>query len=68
MKVNRENGEDEVAEIRVEPKRRSPLPWILGLLLLAVIAFVAYRMFAGNRDAGGAAGNGGAVVVDSARP
>ena len=57
-----------MAEIRVEPKRRSPLPWILGLLLLAVIAFVAYRMLAGGKGAGGAAGNDGTVVVDTARP
>jgi hypothetical protein len=63
-----EPGEDEVAEIRVERRKRSPLPWILGLLLLAVIAFVAYRMFGAGRGPAGAAGSDGTVVVDTARP
>lgn len=32
-----------MAEIHVERKGRSPLPWILGLLLLAALAFMLLR-------------------------
>lgn len=32
-----------MAEINVERKRKSPLPWILGLLVLAVLAYFLLR-------------------------
>lgn len=32
-----------MAEINIERKRRNLLPWILGLLALAVIAFLLMR-------------------------
>lgn len=33
-----------MAEIHVQPKKKSPLPWILlGLLILAIIAFFLLR-------------------------
>jgi hypothetical protein len=53
-----------VAEINVERKPRNLLPWILGVLLLAALAFVLWRYVGG----GGDAAPDGAVVVDSATP
>lgn len=53
-----------MAEISVERKPRNPLPWILALLLLAVLAFVLWRYVGG----GGSDADGGAVVVDSVTP
>lgn len=32
-----------MAEINIERKKRSPLPWILGLLALALLAFFLMR-------------------------
>ena len=40
-----------MAEIPVERKPRSPLPLILGILLLAVVAFLAWRYLGGNTPA-----------------
>jgi hypothetical protein len=39
----------EMADINIEKKRRSPLPWILGLLALALLAFMLMR--GGDDDA-----------------
>ena len=57
--------EAEVAEIRVERKQRSVLPWVLGVLVLAVIAFAVFRVMGGNKAA--AAASEPAVQVDSAK-
>ena len=38
-----------MAEIPVERKPRSPLPLILGILLLAVVAYFAWRYLGANR-------------------
>ncbi len=38
-----------MADINIEKKRRSPLPWILGLLALALLAFMLMR--GGDDDA-----------------
>ena len=32
-----------MADINIERKRKSPLPWILGLLALALLAFMLLR-------------------------
>jgi hypothetical protein len=32
-----------MADINIERKRKSPLPWILGLLVLALLAFLLMR-------------------------
>ena len=32
-----------MAEINIERKKRSPLPWIVGVLALALIAFLLMR-------------------------
>jgi hypothetical protein len=32
-----------MADINIERKKRSPLPWILGLLALALLAFLLMR-------------------------
>jgi len=32
-----------MADINIERKKRSPLPWILGLLALALLAFFLLR-------------------------
>jgi hypothetical protein len=40
-----------VAEIPVERKPRSPLPLILGIVLLAVVAFFAWRYLSSERPA-----------------
>jgi hypothetical protein len=56
----------EVAEIKVERRERSVLPWIVGLIALALIAFAAYRVL-GTRGGAAVAGDNN-VVVDSARP
>lgn len=54
-----------MAEIRVERKeRRSMLPWILGLLLLALVLWGIAEM-AGRDDA---AGDAGASAVDTIVP
>ncbi|MDB4947706.1 MAG: hypothetical protein JWM27_355 [Gemmatimonadetes bacterium] len=58
-----------MAEIKVERKRRSVLPWVLGILALAVIAFVVFRVFGGDGGPGNVvAGGDSTVVVDTARP
>jgi hypothetical protein len=33
----------DMADINIERKRKSPLPWILGLLALALLAFLLMR-------------------------
>jgi hypothetical protein len=33
----------DMADINIERKRKSPLPWILGLLALALLAFMLLR-------------------------
>lgn len=40
-----------MAEINIERKRRNLLPWILGLLALAIIAFLLMRSRGGGDDA-----------------
>jgi hypothetical protein len=50
-----------VAEISVERKPRNPLPLIVGLLLLAAIAFVVWKYVGGEQSAGADA----PAVVDS---
>jgi hypothetical protein len=55
-----------VAEIKVERRERSPLPWIIGIILLAVIAFAAYRML--GPGSGNASSPDNKVVVDTAKP
>ena len=40
-----------MAEITVERKPRSPLPLILGVLLLAVVAFFVWRYMGSNQTA-----------------
>ena len=50
-----------MAEINVERKARSPLPWILGLLLLAILAFFLWR----SMDDDDTADRDDPVVVDS---
>ena len=40
-----------MAEIPVERKPRSPLPLILGVLLLAVVAYFAWRYLGADRPA-----------------
>lgn len=52
-----------MAEISVERKPRSPLPLIIGVLLLVAVAFVVWR-YVGGQSAGADA----PVVVDSAAP
>jgi hypothetical protein len=32
-----------MADINIERKKKSPLPWIIGLLVLALLAFVLLR-------------------------
>ncbi|HEX6373524.1 MAG TPA: hypothetical protein VF006_31655 [Longimicrobium sp.] len=32
-----------MADINIERKRKSPLPWIIGLLALALLAFMLLR-------------------------
>jgi hypothetical protein len=39
-----------MADIDIERKKRSPLPWILGLLALAILAFLLMRS-CGDDDA-----------------
>lgn len=39
-----------MADINVERKGRSPLPWILGLILLAALAFLIWKYLAGGGD------------------
>jgi hypothetical protein len=37
-----------MAEINIERKRKSPLPWIIGLLALALLAFLFMRSRGGD--------------------
>lgn len=37
-----------MADINIERRRRSPLPWILALLVVAVIAFLLMRGMGGD--------------------
>jgi hypothetical protein len=39
-----------MADINIERKKRSPLPWILGLLALALLAFLLMRGLGGDDD------------------
>jgi hypothetical protein len=39
-----------MAEINIERKRRNPLPWILGLLALALLAFLLMRGRGGDAE------------------
>jgi hypothetical protein len=55
-----------VAEIRVERKERSILPWILGLVALALVAFALFKVL-GGRNGAAAAASEPAVQVDTAR-
>jgi hypothetical protein len=48
-----------MADIDIERKKRSPLPWILGLLVLAILAFMLMRG-RGDDDA-----REGGVVTDT---
>ena len=43
-----------MAEIPVERKPRSPLPLVLGILLLAVVAYFAWRYLGASRSGGDA--------------
>ena len=38
-----------MADIRVERKRRSPVPLIFAVLLLAILGFLAWRYMAGEQ-------------------
>ncbi|HET6764915.1 MAG TPA: hypothetical protein VFH27_14620 [Longimicrobiaceae bacterium] len=60
------HGEVAVAEIRVERKERSMLPWILGVVALALVAFALFKVL-GSRDGAAAAAGDPAVQVDTAR-
>ena len=51
-----------MAEITVERKPRSPLPLIVGLLLLVVVAYLVWRYVGGSQPASTDA----PAVVDSA--
>ena len=37
-----------MADINIERKRKSPLPWIIGLLALALLAFLFMRNRGGD--------------------
>lgn len=50
-----------MADINIERKRKSPLPWIIGLLALALLAFLLMRSCGDEEGAEGA----DAVVVDT---
>ena len=39
-----------MADINIERKKRSPLPWILGLLALALLAFLLLRGLGGDDE------------------
>ena len=49
-----------MADINIERKKRSPLPWILGLLALALLAFLLLRGLGGDDE-----GRTEGVVVDT---
>jgi hypothetical protein len=51
-----------VADTKIEPKRRRLLPWILGLVLLALVAFGLMAM-AADRHAAAAPDHGTATTV-----
>lgn len=58
-----------MAEIRVEKKeRRSMLPWILGLLLLALVLWGISEMMAGDDDAAEDAGASAVGVTIQQQP
>lgn len=42
-----------MADIDIERKKRSPLPWILGLLALAILAFMLMRGGDDDSEEGG---------------
>jgi hypothetical protein len=44
-----------MADINVERKQRSIWPWIVGLLVLALLIWLLASMFNGNDDDGGVA-------------
>jgi len=62
--IHPEREDDPVAEIPVERKPRSPLPLVLGILLLAVVAYFAWSYLGANRPAGDTAAP--AAVTDTA--
>jgi hypothetical protein len=39
-----------MADINIERKRKSPLPWIIGLLALALLAFLLMRTMGGDEE------------------
>lgn len=39
-----------MADINIERKRKSPLPWIIGLLALALLAFLLMRSFGDDEE------------------
>ena len=51
-----------MAEIKIEPKRRSLLPWILGLVLLALLIF-GLMAAAEDREAAAAPDHGAVTTV-----
>lgn len=42
-----------MADINIERKGKSPLPWVLGLLALVLIAFLVMRSLGGDDEAEG---------------
>lgn len=58
-----------MAEIRVERKeRRSMLPWILGLLLLALVLWGISEMMAGDDDVDDAGASAVGVTIQQQPP
>ncbi|HKP74179.1 MAG TPA: hypothetical protein VJT67_01490 [Longimicrobiaceae bacterium] len=55
-----------MAEIPVERKPRSPLPLILAILLLAVVAYFAWRYLGANKAGDDATAPAPAAVSDTA--
>ncbi len=53
-----------MAEINIERKRTSILPWIIGLIALALLAWALLGLFSGNERT--AATEGGAIADTSA--
>jgi len=62
-----QRGRDTMAEIKIEPKRRSLLPWILGLVLLALVIF-GLMAAAEDRNAAGTADHGTATTLRDDTP
>jgi hypothetical protein len=54
-----------VADINVERRKRSPLPLILGLIVLAAVAFFAWRYMSGQSTP---AADANRVGVPAAKP